>query len=157
MKSIAQLVSGWQQDAITQVESAAGWSGTVDGDLVELTLEDFEITAQDIPGWEVAIEGSMTVALDITITEPLRQEGIARELVNRIQTIRKETGMEVTDRIQVKILTHHAINEAVQANLDYICAETLAGSLELLDNVSEGHEVEVEDGVTTRIAIHKLQ
>lgn len=156
MKSIANIVSGWGQPEIAALESSKGWSGILEGEQVDLTMEDFEITAQDIPGWEVAIEGNMTVALDITISEPLRQEGIARELVNRIQNIRKDTGMEVTDHIQLHIQSHEAINEAVQTNLKYICAETLAGTLELLDNVIEGHEVEVEDGVTTRIAVHKL-
>ncbi|MEY4289742.1 MAG: hypothetical protein RLZZ30_1830, partial [Bacteroidota bacterium] len=101
MKSIASLVAGLSQEDIASVEQQGGWSGEVDGTHIELDMADFEINAQDIPGWLVASEGGITVALDITITEELKAEGIARELVNRIQNMRKDAGLEVTDRIAV--------------------------------------------------------
>jgi isoleucyl-tRNA synthetase len=118
--------------------------------------EDFEIASKDIPGWLVASEGRITVALDITISDELRQEGLAREVVNRIQTLRKERGLELTDKISIEIQRHDSLNHAIENNFSYICSETLAINLELVDSVNgNGVEVEVDDSITTRISIEK--
>ena len=116
MKAIAAMVNQMSGDDIASIESKGGWSGDVNGERVELDLADFEITAQDIPGWLVSSEGNLTVALDVTISEALKSEGIARELVNRVQNLRKDSGLEVTDRIVLKVETSNEIKEAIDAN-----------------------------------------
>lgn len=123
-----------------------------------MTLEDVEIISQDIPGWEVNTEGKLTVALDVTITEPLREEGIARELVNRIQNIRKDKGFDVTDRISVKIKDNGLVARSVNNNLNYICSEILASSLNLVDDLDESDSIliEVDDSLQVLTSINKL-
>jgi isoleucyl-tRNA synthetase len=105
----------------------------------------------------VAVDGNLTVALDVTLTPELKEEGLARELVNRIQNLRKESGFEVTDRIDVRIKEHKVLATAVRNNFDYICSETLATSLELVSEISESEAVpvDVDDEVTTKIYITK--
>ena len=129
----------------------------IEGEIILLETEDVEIIPVDIPGWKVANSGQLTVALDIMISPALKEEGLARELVNRIQNLRKESNMEVTDRIAVKIQRNSAINSAINNNLDYICAEILASSLELVDNVepTKGSEIELEEDIKTLITISK--
>src|SRR5690606_3736306 len=100
-----------------------------------ITAEDVEITSEDIPGWQVMSDGRLTVALDITITQPLKEEGIAREFINRIQNIRKEKGFEVTDKIELKVLEHAGIHNSLVNNKEYICAEILAATLDLVDRL----------------------
>jgi isoleucyl-tRNA synthetase len=156
MKAIAAMVGSWQQPDIARLEQEGGWKGEMDGEMVELEMSDFDIAAQDIPGWEVAGEGGITVALDISLTEELRQEGLAREMVNRIQNLRKDSGLEVTDRIQLMVQKHDAIDQAIRSNLNYICAETLANALELVESVDAGTEVELDEGIITRVAIARL-
>ncbi|MFZ9028624.1 MAG: DUF5915 domain-containing protein, partial [Crocinitomicaceae bacterium] len=129
MKAIAAMVNQMSGDAIASIESNEGWSGEINGEQIELDLADFEITAQDIPGWLVSSEGNLTVALDVTISEALRSEGIARELVNRVQNLRKDSGLEVTDRIVLKVETSNEIREAIAANRNYICNEVLANDV----------------------------
>lgn len=126
MKAIAALVAEFDQGDISGVELNAGWKGEVMGDVIELDLSDFEIRAEDIPGWLVASEGGLTVALDSTVTEALRQEGIARELVNRVQNLRKDSGLEVTDRIQLTLESTAEIQSAIAQNQEYVCNEVLA-------------------------------
>lgn len=126
MKAIAAIISGLDQATIAAIEAESGWSGEVMGEHVRLTAEDFEIRAEDIPGWLVASEGGLTVALDNTITEELRREGIARELINRVQNLRKDSGLEVTDRIQLTLETSSDIQAAIAQNQDYVCNEVLA-------------------------------
>lgn len=147
MKAIAALVAVFTQDDIARIEATQRWSGTVEDTLVELDLADFEIIAQDIPGWLVSSENGITVALDITITEELRNEGIARELINRVQNLRKDSGLEVTDRIRLTIDTSAEIRQAIAQNQDYVSNEVLAseiafGSLSgnalVIDLVEEG-------------------
>lgn len=147
MKAISALVGAWKNADISTVESNAGWKGELEGTAIELDLEDFEITTDDIPGWLVASEGRMTVALDITLTDELKQEGIAREIINRIQNFRKESGLEVMDKIKLTIDTNDLIQSAIETNKDYICNEVLAleiafGKLEkstsLLADLEEG-------------------
>jgi len=135
MKSIAAMVGQMSGDEISAVEANGGWKGEIDGVEVELDMNDFEIAAQDIPGWLVATEGGLTVALDITISDELKAEGIARELVNRVQNLRKDSGLEVTDRILLKVETNEAIREAIKANMQYVCNEVLANDI-TFDGVS---------------------
>jgi len=119
--------------------------------------EDVEISSEDIPGWQVVNEGKLTVALDVTISDDLREEGIAREFINRIQNLRKEMGYEVTDRIDLKVLEHASIHSSLINNKDYICAETLTENLDLVDRL-DGEDVvnvEVDTDIHTRISIKK--
>jgi isoleucyl-tRNA synthetase len=104
-----------------------------------------EVLAEDVPGWQVANLGNLTVALDVTLTEELKQEGISRELVNRIQNLRKELGFEVTDKIRVRVKVHPYISEALKNNLSYICTEILADSLELVTELDSGETVIIDD------------
>jgi isoleucyl-tRNA synthetase len=129
MKSIAAMVAQLSNDDIASIEASNGWIGMIDGEKIQLDMVDFEIAAQDIPGWLVATEGGLTVALDITISEELKAEGIARELINRVQNLRKDSGLEVTDRILLKVETNEAIREAIRANMDYVCNEVLANDI----------------------------
>ena len=129
MKSIAGIVSNFTQEDIASVEQNLGWTGEIDGTTIELDMADFEINAQDIPGWLVASEGGITVALDITLSPELKAEGIAREVVNRIQNMRKDAGFEVTDRIVVQIQTTDVITDAIKQFEQYICTEVLANSI----------------------------
>ena len=119
-----------------------------------MELYDVEITSQDIEGWLVANQGAMTVALDVTITESLREEGIARELVNRIQNLRKDSGFEVTDNIDVFLLHHERMHKAIQNNLDYIKLETLTDTLQEVNQLDEGIEINFDD-ISTKLFIQK--
>jgi isoleucyl-tRNA synthetase len=130
MKAIAAMVNALSGDDIAKIETESGWKGTIEGEQIELDMNDFEIAAQDIPGWLVASEGQLTVALDITISEDLKAEGIARELINRVQNLRKDSGLEVTDRIVLKVETSEAIRAAIKANMEYVCNEVLANDIQ---------------------------
>jgi isoleucyl-tRNA synthetase len=158
MKSIAGIISQYGPDEISNVEKNNGIEFEINGNNISLELEDFEITSQDIPGYLVASEGGITVALDITITSGLKEEGIAREFINRIQNLRKDNGFDVVDKIGIKILTNEQINAAITNNKKYICDETLASSLEVVHevNTSLSLEVEFEEGINTYISIEKL-
>lgn len=127
----------------------------VNGKSINLGLEDVEISSQDIEGWLVANSGSITVALDVTITEELRKEGIARELVNRIQNLRKEAGFEVTDKIDIKLQKDGSVEQAVISNLAYIKAETLTADLVFEELIENGTEVAFDE-VTTRIVLKNI-
>ena len=129
----------------------------VEGEQIEITMEDVEIVTDDIPGWLVASEGSYTVALDVNISESLLEEGLARELVNKIQNIRKTSGLEVTDRIEIIVQNHPALSAAIENNKTYICAETLGVSLSIVnDNKdSDGMPVEITEDISTVISISK--
>ncbi|MBI1836923.1 MAG: isoleucine--tRNA ligase [Flavobacteriia bacterium] len=126
MKAIAELVKGFTSEDIATIEKNTGWNGTIDGENIQLDLADFEILAQDIPGWLVSTEGDLTVALDVTISEELRAEGIARELINRVQNLRKESDFEVTDKIQLTVECSPEIQKAIAENQAYVCNEVLA-------------------------------
>ena len=156
MKQIAGALSQFDQDQIREIERADVYQLEIDGETVTLNKDDVEITSEDIPGWLVASENGLTVALDVTLTEALKEEGTARELVNRIQNIRKDSGLEVTDRITLEMKSHPALEAAVQNNRSYICSETLAEDLALVSELSEaGTPVEFED-VATEIVIQKV-
>ena len=118
-----------EQKEIATFEKEQVFSISAGGQQIDLTLEDVEIMSEDIPGWLVANEGPITVALDISISEELKQEGMARELINRIQNIRKESGFEVTDKIRVLIEQHELINKAIETHGKYIGSQTLAESV----------------------------
>lgn len=154
MKQIAAMVNSWGANEIAEIEANQSWSGEVDGASVELDMKDFVIETDDIPGWLVQSEDGYTVALDVNISEDLRNEGLSRELVNRIQNLRKEADFELTDRIDVKLLKSSEISEAVNDNLNYICSETLCDSLKLVDEL-EGTELDLGDGIITQIKIQK--
>ena len=147
MKRISALVAAFSQADIAQLERTDRWTADVDGVRVEATAADFDITSEDMPGWLVATEGKLTVAMDITVTEDLRREGVARELVNRIQNIRKESGFDVTDKIRVTIGRHEALAGAVESFGDYIAAQTLAVSVAMADAsaMPGAQEIEIDD------------
>ena len=136
MKQIAALVATFTQEQIAAVENDAETILTIDGEQLTTTVADYEIVSEDMPGWLVASEGKLTVALDITITDELRREGVARELVNRIQNIRKESGFEVTDKIRVEIEANELTTAAVESFAEYIASQTLA-----LDVKTSAHPV----------------
>ncbi|MEC4052354.1 isoleucine--tRNA ligase [Myroides odoratimimus] len=154
MGLIANKIQGFGQEEIALLERNGEITLELSEKSVTLTVADVEITSQDIEGWLVANEAGLTVALDITISPELRKEGISRELVNRIQNIRKDSGFEVTDKIVVKILEEKEIKEAVLANEDYIKSETLTHTLEFVTELSEGVDVEFDE-LKTRVLILK--
>ena len=151
MKGISAEIAAFNQDQIRQVEQDKLWKKEIDGVLVTLELEDFEITAKDIPGLLVASDGELTVALDITITEELHEEGVAREFVNRIQSLRKEKDFDVTDRISVQYSSSEFIEAALEKNKVYICAEVLADALTSVKMFSNSTKIDVENEGDTEI------
>ncbi len=155
MKVVANAIKSFQQEDIVLLEKTGQKIVTLHDKDVTLTLDDVEITSSDIEGWLVANQSGITVALDVTITPTLKQEGISRELVNRIQNIRKETGLEVTDRINISILSHELMDEAVNTNQQYIKDETLADELTITQHLDNGTEI-VFDDIETAIAIKKI-
>ncbi len=160
MKALAAKIGQMGQDDIQKLEQTGSFGfPDVEGQEVSISLSDVDIMTEDIPGWVVANEGQYTVALDITVTPELKEEGIARELVNRIQNIRKNKNFEVTDKIFIRLAKHPEINSAVEHNYDYICSETLAVSLELTEipDSSTAEPVEITEEVTTFIRIEKAQ
>lgn len=155
MKAISAQIQEFSQQQINALEAAGKCDLTVEGQPVEILITDVEIATQDIAGWVVANEGSLTVALDITVTDELKAEGIARELVNRIQGIRKE-GFEVTDRIRVDLL-HGEWDEAVNLHKEYICNEVLCTELNLVDAINDDAKqtIEIIEGMPTSILVRK--
>lgn len=145
MKTVSLALSQFSQDQIGLLEKEGEISLLIDNEPLILQIADVEITSEDIPGWMVANKGALTVALDITITPELENEGNARELVNRIQKIRKDNGYELTDRIVVKLKEEERLKQSVTQFNGYICAEILADSLELVPEINEGTEIEVND------------
>ena len=157
MKQISSLISNWGNKEIGVVEKNKGWSGSINDASIELSGEDFIIETADVPGFLVANEGGITVALDIEISNELAEEGFAREFVNRIQNYRKELGLNVTDKINIYIKSNEEINQALNNNLNYICSETLAKSLDFVEEVS-GSSVELDlgNGAITKFSITKI-
>ncbi len=158
MKQIAGAVNQLDQAAISAFESAGEYEITAGDETIKLALEDVEIQTEDIPGWTVATEGQMTIALDINVTEELKEEGIAREFINKIQNLRKESNFEVTDRIMLTIEKNEAFNSALENHKEYICIQTLADSLSLVDSVNSGvaKEAEIDKDVLAKIEIKKI-
>jgi len=157
MKEIASAVNAMNQKEINAFEKAGRKTLSFNGTQVELTIDDVEIILEDIPGWQVATDGKFTVALDITVTDELRYEGIAREFVNRIQNIRKESGFDVTDKIRVYIEDLDFVREAVKRHASYIGSQTLAETVELVTSPAGENVKEVEiDEVSLKVVVEKV-
>ncbi len=156
MKAVSGALAQFSQEDINRLEQEGVFTLQLEGEPVEIKTEEVEISSEDIPGWTVASRGTLTVALDITVTPELRQEGDAREFVNRIQKIRKDSGWELTDRINVVIDTNEALKESLTTYKDYICAEILAENL-YFEPVSsdDGIEIEVNDNTLQTIVSKK--
>src|SRR5665648_47936 len=158
MKAVSVLVSNMSQPEIASFERAGTFDAIIEGEPVTLALEDVEIHSEDIPGLQVASEGAITVALDINVTPELRLEGIAREFVNRIQNLRKDSNFEVTDKIILRIVRHPELNEAMDKFGDFIGSQTLASRVELVDQLKDDDTeklVEIEKGIETFIQVEK--
>ena len=155
MRLIAAEVQQFTQEYIVKIEKFGNISLEINGKEITLEREDVEISSKDIEGWLVANEGGLTVALDVTITEDLRKEGVARELVNRIQNARKDTGLEVTDKIRLTVLNFENLQHSIQENKAYIMSETLTQELVFVDELQEGTEIEF-DTIKSRILIEKI-
>ena len=154
MGLISNVIQKFSQEEINEIDTKGELSLVISGKSIILTSEDVEISSQDIPGWLVANANGITVALDITISEDLKQEGIARELVNRIQNIRKDSGFEVTDKIKVQIQRSGELEQAIKNNESYIKDETLTEELDFVDKLEKGVEIEFDE-IKTRILISK--
>ena len=135
MKAVAALIAGLSQEQIMTLEKEGKLDMELEGATITVDANDVEIFSEDIPGWLVANEGKLTVALEVTLTEELKQEGMARELVNRIQNLRKSSGLEITDKIRIRLPHNEATDAAVQNFRDYICTQVLAESLEIADSL----------------------
>jgi isoleucyl-tRNA synthetase len=158
MKEISNLISTLTPVEIAAFELNGNHPCIISGNPIVLTTEDVEIISEDIPGWQVANEGKLTVALDITVSDELRCEGIAREFVNRIQNIRKETGFDVTDKITVIIEDHESVREAITRYAEYIGSQTLATSVTLMKNISGENITEVDiDEVVVKVLVTKVR
>jgi isoleucyl-tRNA synthetase len=155
MRFVAQAIQNLTQEDIAIVEKQGEISLKLNENIVNLTLSEVEITSQDIEGWLVANQGSLTVALDVTITDELRKEGNARELVNRVQNLRKETGLDVSDKIKLTILKNAILEQSVAANEHYIKTETLTKELVFEEVIENGTEIAFDD-VNTKILITKI-
>ena len=154
MKHVVSAVNKLEPADITAIERDGEINIEVNGKMTTLQLDDVEITSQDIEGWLVASNAGLTVALDVTLNDELKKEGIARELVNRIQNLRKDSGFEVTDKIDIKIKKDGVVESAVQDNLEYIKNETLTANLELAEALDNGVEISFDD-VNTQLSINK--
>jgi isoleucyl-tRNA synthetase len=156
MKEISKVISELTSPEIAMFEKNGVHSVAINGENVLLEASDVEIISEDIPGWQVANEGKLTVALDVTVTDDLRNEGIAREFVNRIQNIRKEAGFDVTDKIKVDIEDHEFIHEAVKRHAAYIGSQTLATEVNLVKDLSSQSAREVDiDEIIVKILVEK--
>lgn len=157
MKGIAAEIARFGQSEIQTIESQGSYIIGFEGQEIELQLSDVEIITDDIPGWVVTNLGNLTVALDITITEKLLEEGIARELINRIQNLRKDNGFEVTDTINLMVEKKNGLVSAIENNFAYICSETLAQNLQLADTINNEEKVLIDltDDISTHIFISR--
>jgi isoleucyl-tRNA synthetase len=154
MKAVSTALAAFSQEQIAQIERETVYNLLVDNETVPLYLTDVEILSEDVPGWMVTNKGAVTVALDVTITPELLNEGNARELVNRIQKIRKESGFELTDRIAVQVTDEETLRPSITQFKSYICAEILADSLDLVPEIADGTEIEVNE-INLKVHVHK--
>ena len=146
MKKLAAAIQAMSQEEINAFEKAGSWTLQVEGQEAVVDRQDVEIISEDIPGWLVANEGRLTVALDITVTEELRKEGLARELVNRVQNLRKSSGFDITDKITISILSCPEMNEAIAAYKEYIANQVLAVSIDIFEEaISDATVLDFED------------
>lgn len=157
MKQVASAIAAMDQDAIATLERNQTYVLIAEGNEFSISTDDVEITTNDIPGWLVATEGAYTVALDINISSELKEEGIARELVNRIQNLRKDNGFEVTDKIRITVQKHTELDAAIEANKKYICLETLADNIIFVDNIAnESQLIELDTNLETQVSLEKI-
>ncbi|MCH5600573.1 DUF5915 domain-containing protein [Niabella ginsengisoli] len=156
MKAVSAALAQFTQEDISNLEKEGSYSLNIDGESVTIEVNEVDISSEDIPGWTVASKGALTVALDITITPELQQEGDAREFVNRIQKIRKDSGFELTDKINVVIDTSETLKNSLTTYKDYICAEILAENL-YFQAITEGSgiEIDVNDNILQTIVSKK--
>jgi isoleucyl-tRNA synthetase len=148
MKELSKLIGSMDQEAITAFETQGEIVLDLNGQSVVLSDDDLLIQSEDIPGWTVATEGGITVALDIEISDELQKEGIARDLVNRIQNLRKELGFEVQDKIKVLVDDRNQlVSESIKSNMEYICTETQALEFDVTDDVQNYKEMEIDQFV----------
>jgi len=145
MKAVSNALSAFNQQDIIRLEKEGKVKLSLGEETVEIALEEVEISSEDVPGWMVATKGPLTVALDVTVTPELEREGNARELVNRIQKIRKDREFELTDRINVQIGGAQTLAETIREFNYYICAEILADKLDLVAEIANGTQIEVND------------
>ena len=157
MRAIAAEVAQFTDDDINKIETENEYILNIGSETITLQLADVEISSEDIPGWTVTSLNGTTVALDINITDELAEEGLARELINRIQNLRKDSGLEVTDRIQVILSADNQLSKAIHHNLNYICSETLADELRIDNDIDQKtQEIELVEGVKTSININRI-
>ena len=154
MKSVNEAVTNMSQEQISQLEKNGNITLQVEGVDALIKLADVEIFSEDVPGWTVANEGALTVALDVEVTDALRREGVAREIVKKIQAVRKESGFDITDRISVVVSGNEASDAAVEEFKEYICNQVLADNL-VIGNVEEGEDIEL-DGYTIRVSVERI-
>lgn len=155
MKAVSAALAQFTQEDIALLEKEGQYNLPVDGEPVILQTTDVEISSEDIPGWTVANKGSLTVALDVTITPELEAEGNAREFVNRIQKIRKDSGFELTDRVSLKVAAANGMKDSLAQFKDYICAEILADSLDFEAEIPEGIQIDINDVLLNVIVLKK--
>ena len=156
MKDIAAAFAQFSQSDISTIETTENYTFTLPAGEVVLESADYEITSEDMPGWLVATEGKLTVAMDITITESLKKEGVARELINRIQNLRKEKDFEITDRVEVTIEKRDDVVESLAEFAEYVCEKTLCENIHLADSLENADEVEWGNDGVLRISIKLL-
>ena len=155
MKSVNVAVTEMSQEQISELEKNGSITLQVEGTDAVIELADVEIFSEDVPGWTVANEGALTVALDVEVTDELRREGVAREIVKKVQAIRKDSGFEITDRISVVLSSSEVSDAAVEQFCEYICNQVLADSLEVNAALSEGDDIEL-DGCTIKVAVKRI-
>jgi isoleucyl-tRNA synthetase len=159
MKQISVLINKFEQDDIRKIETEGEYKLQLEDQEIVIKLDEVNIVSEDIPGWLVANNNKLTVALDVDVTEELREEGIAREFINRIQNLRKEMGLEVTDKINLSIQKHNLINKAIENHRDYIAVQTLAKNLNLIDEIGDNSGtkfVEIDSTIQTNIQLSKI-
>jgi isoleucyl-tRNA synthetase len=156
MKQVAAAIGGLSQDAISQLENEGRLSLELDGQSIEILSSDVSINTEDIPGWLVQSEDGLTIALDINLNESLIKEGLSRELVSRIQNLRKDSGLEVTDHINLTLQKDETLENAVNENAEYIKAEVLADKIEWVNQLETGEEL-VFDEISSRLTINISQ
>ncbi len=158
MKAVSAAINSMSQSDIAMLEREGTFSINIDGSAQNIVIDDVEIFSEDIPGWLVANEDKFTVALDITITDELKNEGIAREFINRIQNLRKDAGYDVTDKVNISILKHQAINKAIEQHKEYIASQTLARDICLVDAMPCGSaaNIEIDTDLFTSIKVEKI-
>ncbi|MCD8287695.1 MAG: DUF5915 domain-containing protein, partial [Porphyromonadaceae bacterium] len=156
MKQLAARIAAMEQSEILQLEKEGEFRFDIDAQQVVIRLDDVEIISEDIPGWLVACEGRLTVALDITVTEELQREGIARELVNRIQNIRKSSGFDITDRVHVQITHNKETDSAIEEYRNYIARQVLAEDITLCDSLATPGNIIDFDTFSIQVAVIKI-